>query len=64
MTIYISTGQGDWWTYDKDDSFMVLNTDDLNHVQRAEIEEEWGGLENDKFEQVIAEYGYQVRIEL
>jgi hypothetical protein len=60
MTIYISNVNGDWWEYDSRAPLYILDTDELNAVQLAEIEEEHYGLENDKFEQVIMEFGKTV----
>ena len=57
MMIYLANVNGDWWAYDSRDPLYVLNTDNLNAVQFAEIVDEHGGLENDKFENVIHEFG-------
>jgi hypothetical protein len=65
MTLYISTGNGDWLeVLDSKLIIHVLDTKDLNDEQLAEIKAEWGGFENDKFEQVIEEYGYAKTIVL
>jgi len=63
MTIYVSTGNGDWLELPHSRLILhVLDTDDLVEEELAEIELQWGGLENDKFEDVICEYGYQKEI--
>lgn len=57
MTIYITNVNGDWWEYDSRDPLYILDTDDLSAVQLSEIIDEHDGLENDKFENVIHEFG-------
>lgn len=57
MTIYLTNINGDWWEYDSRHPLYVLDTDDLSAVQLSEIVDEHGGLENDKFEDVIHEFG-------
>jgi hypothetical protein len=65
MTLYISTGNGDWLeVIDSKLIIHVLDTKDLNDEQLAEIKAEWGGFENDKFEQVIEEYGHAKEIQI
>jgi hypothetical protein len=58
--IYIANVNGDWWSYDSRDPLFVLDTEELDAVQFAEIVDEHGGLEGDKFEDVISEFGKTV----
>lgn len=58
--IYFSNVNGDWWALSADQPLYILDTDLLNQDQIAEIEEEWDGFENDKFEDVIQEYATSV----
>ena len=58
--IYFSNVNGDWWALSADQPLYILDTDLLNQDQIAEIEEEWDGFENDKFEDVIQEYATNV----
>lgn len=63
MTIYISNVNGDWWEFDSRSPLFILDTDQLNQNDIDEIEEEWNGFENDKFEQAIQHYGNAVLID-
>lgn len=58
--IYIANVNGDWWSYDSRDPLFILDTDELDAVQMSEIIDEYDGLENDKFENVIHEFGRTV----
>lgn len=55
--IYIANVNGDWWSYDSRDPLYILDTDELSAVEMSEIIDEHEGLENDKFEDVIHEFG-------
>ena len=55
--IYLTNVNGDWWAYDSRDPLYVLDTDMLDAVQLSEIVDEHYGLENDKFEDVIKQFG-------
>jgi len=55
--IYLSNVNGDWWELSSNQILYVLDTDKLSQEQVDEIEEEWGGFENDKFEDVIHWFG-------
>jgi len=63
MAIYISNVNGDWWEFHSSHPLYILDTDNLNSDQIAEINEEWGGFGNDKFEDVIREFGNEVLLE-
>lgn len=60
MTIYLSNVNGDWWEFDSRQPTYVLDTDSLPQTVLDEIIEEHDGLENDKFEEVIMEYGTKI----
>lgn len=57
MAIYLSNVNGDWWEYDSRQPLYILDTDELNAVQMSEIIDEHGGFGEDKFEDVIMEFG-------
>ncbi len=69
MAIFIANENGDWWEYQQDGALWVLNTDDLNERQMAEIEEKWGPIDGsnldypDKLERAIWQYGHQIYFE-
>ena len=58
--IYLANVNGDWWEYDSRDPLFVLDTDELNAVQMSEIIDEHSGFCEDKFEQVVMEFGKTV----
>lgn len=60
MAVYIANVNGDWWEYDSRQPLYILNTEELSQVQIDEINEEHYGFENDKFENVIMDYGTAV----
>jgi hypothetical protein len=62
MAIYIANVNGDWWEYHPEHPLYVLDTDNLNDVQISEIEDNWGSIGADKFEQVIMQYGETVSL--
>jgi hypothetical protein len=57
MSKYITNVNGDWWELHPTHPVWVLDTDDLTAEQFSAIIDEHGGLGNDKFEDVIREYG-------
>lgn len=58
MAIYASNENGDWWEVTPNDTLYILNTDDLSDYDKNYILETWGDIPaDDKFEQVIQEYG-------
>lgn len=68
MAIYIANENGDWWEYKPFSPLYVLDTDKLSPEHLAEIEENWGPLNDgdlpDKLEKAIWHYGEVVRVGL
>lgn len=57
MAIYLANVNGDWWEYNSEHPLYFLDTDLIPQAELDEIQEEHGGLENDKFEDIIMEFG-------
>lgn len=62
MTKYISNVNGDWWEYHPEQPIFILDTADLTAEQLSAIIDEHGGFEEDKFEDVITQYGKQATL--
>ncbi len=57
MAVYVTNVNGDWWYCSEGQPLFVLDTDELPEQLLDEIADNIG---EDKFENVIMEYGRQV----
>lgn len=57
MAVYVTNVNGDWWQFSEGQPLFVLDTDELPEQLLDEIADNIG---EDKFENVIMEYGRQV----
>jgi hypothetical protein len=67
MTKYVASPNGDWWELNiHSDYVFVLDTDSLSADDLADIKDVWGEdwEGQDKFEKIIALYGYTVEVPL
>ena len=67
MSKYVASPNGDWWQLTEDTNYvLVLDTKSLTADDIAQIEsvwgEDWEG--QDKFEKIIARYGYFEEVSL
>ncbi len=68
MAIFIANANGDWWEYRPGQALWVLNTEDLDPADLADIEANWGKLDGsedypEKLERVIWTNGHAVFFE-
>lgn len=61
MAIYISNINGDWWQFHEGHPLFVLDTNELPEEVLAEISD---GIEEDKFENIIMEYGREMALDV
>lgn len=61
MAIYISNINGDWWQFHEGHPLFVLDTNELPEQVLAEIAD---GIEEDKFENIIMEYGREMALDV
>jgi hypothetical protein len=61
MAIYVANVNGDWWEYHSSHPLFVLDTDELSEADLAIIGDEIG---EDKFENLIMQYGREVLLDV